>query len=180
MSLDIDKVKQIRKRLNLTQKQLAERAQVSQSLIAKIESQQLDPTLSNAKKIFNALEELSMKQEAKAEDIMTSRIISVVSEDDVKEAVLRMKKFNISQMPVIEEHKSVGLVSETTILDAMLEHKGKKVKDIMEDSPPVISKNTSVSAVSDLLKFYPLILVSDKGKLKGVITKSDLLAKMYQ
>ena len=180
MPIEIDKIKQIRKRLGLTQGQLAGRAQVSQSLIAKIESGRLDPTYSNAKKIFNALKELSKKQEAKASEIMSNKIISVSPQDDIKEAINKMKKFNISQMPVIEQDKSIGLVSESAILSAMLEKKAKTIKCMMEEAPPIISKDTSLSVISDLLKFYPLILVSDSGKLKGVITKSDLLAKLYK
>ncbi len=180
MSVEINEIKHIRKKLSLTQNELAQRAQVSQSLIAKIESGRLDPTYSNARKIFDALQEMSKKHEAKAEEIMTSKIISVSPDEDVKAAIEKMRKFNISQMPVIEHDKSIGLVSESTILEAMLNKKDKKIKDIMEDSPPVISKNTSLTVISDLLKFFPLILVSDDGRLKGTITKSDLLAVMYK
>lgn len=180
MPIEIDEIKHIRKKLGLTQNQLAQRAQVSQSLIAKVESGRLDPTYSNAKKIFDALQDLSKKQEAKAEEIMKNKIISISPEDDIKTAIETMKKFNISQMPVIEGHKSIGLISESNILSAILEKKAKKVKEVMEDSLPVVSKNTSINVISDLLKFYPLILVSEDGNLKGVITKSDLLAKMYK
>ncbi|MFH2028305.1 MAG: CBS domain-containing protein [Nanoarchaeota archaeon] len=179
MNISLDKIKQIRKSLGLTQGELAQRAQVSQSLIAKIEAGRLDPTYSNAKKIFNALEELSKKDEIKAEEVMTHKVIFVSSGDDIKEAIEKMKKHNISQVPVLDEDKSVGLVSESSILSAY-EKKSKKIKDIMEDAPPVISKNTSLSVFSDLLRFYSLIIVSDQGKLKGVITKSDLLAKMFK
>jgi len=180
MAIEVKDIKNIRKKLGLTQKQLADHAQVSQSLIAKIEAGLLDPTYSNAQKIFNALNELSKKQEAKAKDLMSNRIISVHQNDDIKEAIDKMKKFNISQMPVIDDHKSIGFISESIILEAMLAKKGKKIVDIMADAPPVVSKNTSISVVSDLLKFYSLVLVSDDGKLKGVVTKSDLLAKIYK
>jgi len=180
MTLEVDEIKQIRKKLGLTQNELAKRAQVSQSLIAKIESGRLDPTYSNAKKIFSALNDLGTKQEAKAKDLMSNKIISVHQNDTIKESIEKMKRFNISQMPVIEDHKSVGYISESVILEAMLNKKGKLIKDIMADAPPVVSKNTSVNAISDLLKFYSLVLVSDNGQLKGVITKSDLLSKLYQ
>ncbi len=180
MAIEIKDIKSIRKKLGLTQKQLADHAQVSQSLIAKIEAKLLDPTYSNAQKIFSALDELNKKQESKAKDLMSNRIISVHQDDNIKDAILVMKKYNISQMPVIDDHKSVGYISESVILEAMLDKKGKLIKDIMADAPPVVSKNTSVTVISDLLKFYSLVLVSDDGKLKGVVTKSDLLAKMYK
>ena len=55
MVIEIREIKEIRKKLGLTQGQLANMANVSQSLIAKIEAGRLDPTYSNATKIFEAL-----------------------------------------------------------------------------------------------------------------------------
>ena len=56
----------------------------------------------------------------------------------------------------------------------------KNVNEIMHDSPPVVSKNMGINAVASLLQFSPMVLVSENGKLKGVITKSDLLGKVYK
>lgn len=180
MPYELEEIKEIRKKFGLTQSQLAERAGVSQSLIAKVEAGRLDPTYSKAKKIFEAIDALGKKKELKAEQIMNNHIISVKPNDDIKSAIEKMKKANISQMPVIEEHKSIGIVSESIILEALLNKKGSKIKEIMEDSAPVVSKNTTVTAISNLLRFYPMVLVSDSGELKGVITKSDLLGKIYK
>lgn len=180
MPYELEEIKEIRKRFGLTQSQLADRAGVSQSLIAKVEAGRLDPTYSKAKRIFEAIDTLGRKKELRAEQIMNTHIISVKPYDDIKEAIKKMKKADISQMPVIEEHKSIGIVSESIILEALLNKKGSKIKDIMEDSAPVVSKNTTVAAISNLLRFYPMVLVSDGGELKGVITKSDLLGKVYK
>ena len=111
---------------------------------------------------------------------MSKHIISAKPSDGIKSAIEKMKKSNISQMPVIDEHKSIGIVSETIILEALLNKKGNKIKDIMEDSAPVVSKNTTITAISNLLRFYPMVLVSDHGELKGIITKADLLGKVYK
>ena len=72
------------------------------------------------------------------------------------------------------------MVSESTILDALLKSKGAKVKEIMQESPPIVSKTTSIQVVSNLLKHYPMVLVSEEGRLVGLITKSDLLEKLYE
>jgi predicted transcriptional regulator len=53
-----------------------------------------------------------------------------------------------------------------------------KVSEIMEDAPPVISRKTAKSIISNLLKYCPVVLVSEKGKLIGLITKADLLNKI--
>jgi len=180
MSYELEEIKKIRKKLGMTQTELANRAGVSQSLIAKIESGRIDPTYTKTKKIFAALTDLEKKEEIKAGQIMTDKIISVSPNESVKGAIGKMKKFQISQLPVLDDHKLVGLVSESTILDALLHSKGKEVKDVMQESPPIVSKTTSIQVVSNLLKYYPIILVSEEGKLVGVITKSDLLGKLYK
>ena len=179
MPYELKEIKHIRKKLGLTQFQLAKRADVSQSLIAKIEAGRLDPTYTNAKKIFTALTDLEKKKELKANDIMNKKVISVNPDDNIKSAISKMKKFQISQMPVIKENSSVGLISESIVLEHLTEKKAKFVKDIMEESPPIVSKETSSQAVSNLLRHCPMILVSKEGNLTGLITKADLLGKLY-
>ena len=180
MTYELEEVKKIRKKLGMTQTELANRAGVSQSLIAKIESARIDPTYTKTKKIFAALSELEKKEEINAGQLMTDKMVSVSPNAAIKDAISSMKKFQISQLPVMDEHKLVGLVSESTILDALLKSKATKVREIMQDSPPIVSKTTSIQVVSNLLKHYPMVLVSEEGKLIGLITKSDLLGKLYK
>ena len=180
MPYELSEIKQIRKSLGLTQSELAKKANVSQSLIAKIESGKIDPTFTKTKKIFETLNYMEKKEEIKAEEVMNAKIISVSPKDDIKDSISKMKKFGISQMPVIDEHKAIGLISESTLLDALMTNKGKKVEDIMEEAPPTVSKTASIRVISSLLHHYPMVLVSDSGKLIGLITKADLLAKLYK
>jgi len=180
MTYELEEIRKIRKKLGMTQTELANRAGVSQSLIAKIESGRIDPTYTKTKKIFAALSELEKKEEVKAEQLMASRIISVASGTPIKEAIGKMKKSQISQLPVIDSHKLVGLVSESIILEALLNQKGSEVKDVMQEAPPIVSKTTSMQVVSNLLKHYPMVLVSEGGRLVGLITKSDLLERLYK
>jgi|TARA_B100001971_G_C18191172_1_gene538679 predicted transcriptional regulator len=178
MTFELSEIKTIRKQLNLTQAELAKAANVSQSLIAKIEANRLDPTFTNAKKIFQTLESFQGKKELKAEEIMNKSIISVTSVTTIKEAINLLKKHAISQVPVIDTGHVVGFISETIILNALLEQKGTTVLDIMQDTPPIITKKSSIDVVSDLLKFYQMVIVGDKGKVLGVITRSDVLKKI--
>jgi len=180
MPYELSEIKKIRKSLGLTQTDLAKRANVSQSLIAKIESGKIDPTFTKTKKIFETLDLLQNKEEIKAEELMNRKVVSISPVDSIKESVSKMKKFEISQMPVIDGHNVVGLVSESTLLDALMSKKSNKIEEIMEESPPTVSKTASVKVVSSLLKHYPVVLVSESGKLVGLITKADLLSKLYK
>jgi predicted transcriptional regulator len=179
MPYELDEVKKVRKKLGMTQTELAKRANVSQSLIAKIESGRIDPTFTKTKKIFEALSDLEKKEEVKAAQIMNSKIIDISPDSSIKDAIGKMKKSNISQLPVIEHHKLIGLVSESTILDALIDGKAKLVRDIMQEAPPIVAKNTGIQVISSLLRHFPMVIVAEEGKLVGLITKADLIGKIY-
>ena len=180
--MELAEIKIIRKKLELTQSELAKRADVSQSLIAKIESDKIDPTFTNVQKIFNTLNELSKKEEILADKIMSKKIISIEPDESLGTAIKKMKKYEISQMPVIQKENVIGLVSESTILESLMkeDNTNLKVKDVMTEAPPTIPKNATKDMIIELLKYFPLLLVKEKGIIKGVITKSDLLASLYK
>ena len=186
MPYEISEIKQIRKKLNLTQQELARKAQVSQSLIAKIEAGRLDPTYSNAKKIFKAFDEMMQKEELNAKDLMIKRIITLRPDESIKSAIKKMRKYNISQMPVTENENCIGLVSEKTIINKIAEMENPEeltsleIHDIMRECPPIINPNTTYKVVSSLLIHYPIILVADKGKIIGLITKADMIDKILK
>ena len=179
--MELEEIRRMRKRLELTQKELAKLAGVSQSLIAKVESGKMDPTYSKAKKIFSVLESIKSRHEEKAGMFTTKKVIFTRKNERITDAAKKMKKNSISQMPVLEKGKVVGMVSETGILEMI--SKGKdiselKSEDVMEDAPPAISKNTPKEAIISLLRYTPIVLVHENGKCTGVITKADLLKRL--
>ncbi len=169
------------KKLDLTQAKLAKLANVSQSMIAKIEAGRLDPTYTKAKQILDALDELENKEDIKAADILTPRVETVQASDSIAFAAEKMQSLCMSQLPVIDDDKVIGLISEKTILEQITrgaspaEMATQPIRSIMELTPPLIPKTTPMRAVSELLKHSPIVVVVDKGKRLGVITKSDLL-----
>ncbi len=177
---EIEDIKRVRKKLGMTQSQLAKQASVSQSLIAKIEARRLDPTYTKVKQIFRALEDLERKEQVEISEIMNAKVISIGASAEIKEAISLMKKHQISQLPIVEDGHIVGLISEGVILDALMEQKAKVVKEIMADAPPLVPKNASMQMVSSLLRHCPMVVVSDQGRIAGVITKSDLIGKAYK
>ena len=177
---ELEEIKSLRKKFNLTQLDLAKLSGLSQSMIAKIEAGRLEPTFSNAKKIFNVLNSMTQEEELIANDFIKNKIISVNSKVKLKNVIKQMKKHNISQLPVINEGVLVGLISESIILENLFNNNGASlVEDIMADPPPSISENTPIKVISNLLKSFQMVIVNKKGKLFGVITKSDLIQKMY-
>jgi predicted transcriptional regulator len=171
-----------RRKLGLTQNQLAELAGVSQSYIAKLEAGKIEPSYLKVKAIFESLDKLERKKEVQATEIMTEDPIIVQQTATVQDAVEIMRRNGFSQLPVFSGDKPVGGVSERTLLDQMLfSEEGmsanrRLVKDIMEENWPMVAEDAPVSLLSNLLKFYPAVLVQKQGHVVGIITKADLLS----
>lgn len=182
MLYELERIKQMRQKLGLTQIQLANLAGVSQSLITKIERGNIEPSYSIAKRIFVLLEEkLAEKQkEIIAKNICTKGIVSIESRDTIEHAVKLMKKLAISQMPVIKDHNIVGSISEETFIRnyERLNSKNMRVEDIMDEPFPTISEDTHISLIRDILKIYAVVILTKQGKPTGIISKADLLKKL--
>jgi len=58
---ELHDIERLRKRFGLTQEELARKAGISQSLIARVESGMVDPRYSRIAKIFVALDEMKSK-----------------------------------------------------------------------------------------------------------------------
>ncbi len=175
---EIEMIKIKRKRLGLTQKKLAELVGVSQPLIARIESGDFDPKLSLVRKIFEVLEEVEGKA-INAEKIMNSPVKVVETTARLREAVEIMMKHGISQMPIVKKSKVVGSITESGVVKIMLEKgvaAGKiRVEECMEAPFPTVSKCECLDTISKLLLSSPAVLVSERSKLLGIITKHDVM-----
>lgn len=173
-------IAKIRRQLGLTQTELARKAKVSQSLIARVEAGTVDPRYTKIAKLFEALDSLRKKEDT-ASQIMTPKCIGIEVGKSMEYAAKKMKKYNVSQMPIFEGNVIVGAISEKTVLDQIA--KGKDVKKLsaepvhyyMEDAFPTVNPETPLSLISTLLEHNSAVIVLDKGKCKGVITKADLL-----
>lgn len=177
----LDWIRKRRVSLGLTQGELARLAGVSQSLIAKIEGGKADPSYSNAKSIFEALDSLQAGEEKKAEELMLSPVFYAKISEPIGKTLSLMREKGVSQLPVLDGGLVVGTISESAVLSLI--EKGCRMEDIrrtpvreaMEPALPQVGRNTRYSSVIQLLKESPAILVVEKGKILGIITKADLV-----
>jgi predicted transcriptional regulator len=178
----LDEIKKLRRKFHLNQKELATRAGVSQSLIAKIEAGKIDPSFTRAQQIFQALEQLRNQEEVKAKQLMNEKVFFTKRQEAIKEVIKTMKTKGISQMPVQEKGRIVGVISEGLILNKIAESPQKvsslRVDEVMEEAPPIVSLATGLRALLELLREYPIVLVAEKGEIKGIISKTDVLGKV--
>ena len=177
----IEEVAKKRRIAGLTQQKLARLAGVSQSLIAKLESQKIDPAYTKVKSIFDTLERLQTETEVLAEDMLHNKVIGIQKTDPVSKAVQTMAEHGYSQLPVFDGEHPVGSISEKTIIGKVSAGKDlsqvskRLVGEVMEEAFPQISDDTPLSLITNLLQTYSAVLVSKKGDIIGIITKADLL-----
>ncbi len=184
---DISRIKRIREKYNITQKELAGRAKVSQSLIARIEGGEIDPRYSKVRSILSALDELDKKEAGpKAGDIMSGDVLGVQVNDSVDSATNIMRSNNISQLPVFDGSRLVGSISEKIIIHQISSKvtfeqlSNKRVGEIMGGIFPSIDPKTPLSVISTLLGHSLAVVVMDRGNVTGIITKADLLRFIHK
>lgn len=177
----IDYIKQGRIRLGMTQRELASLSGISTSMINQIESGRCKPSYDTAKKIFEVLSSQEGKTSLKAGDICSKEVISVQKDEKLEVAIEKMMKNSISQIPVFDVSKIVGLVSEDILARKVLESDDKKnihqvpILQIMEAPPPIVDIATPAKALIPLVRFTKCVLVSRTGEITGIITISDTL-----
>jgi len=166
-------LKKLRVEAGLTQRKLAELVGVSQAHIAKIEGERVDPRLSTVNRILRVLTEGEGK---KCGDIMTKEVIFARPNDRVRKVSDLMIKYAISQLPVIENGRVIGTVTEENIIKNLSSTIADEVvKRVMQPPLPSVPEDTSVSMIRALLEDHPGVLVMSKGDIAGIITRSDLL-----
>jgi len=174
-----EEIRQARKKLGITQTELAKRAGVSQAYIAKIESGQADPKLSTLRMISQALQS-PPSNDLTAGSIASAPALSVRPSDNVIRAVRLMERHGISQLPVIERGKQVGSISEGTILRLLSQGSNaqsllrRNIRSVMEEPFPTVDQSASLQSVISLLEHSPAVLTVDRERITGIITKADL------
>lgn len=166
-------LKKMRIDAGLTQKKLAQLAGVSQAHIAKIEHAKVDPRLTTVNKILRVLTEGEKK---KCKDVMTKGVLFTKPNDSILKVSEIMVRHAISQTPVLYKNKVVGTVTEKSIIKNLTSNIAtKKVKDIMDPPLPTVNDDTNINNIQTLLEKNQGILVTNRKKVIGIITRSDLL-----
>lgn len=118
------------------------------------------------------------------EDVMTKKVISVDKDVSLKRVLDLMKKHDITKIPVVEEKQLVGIITDNLIAYKLGSIRKRTVSASRLHASSVTEKTFEVvTPKTDLKTIFKkvgepgptMLLVVDKGKLVGVLTKADLL-----
>ncbi len=111
-----------------------------------------------------------------------NQLISVSSDDSVIEAFHKMKEKGLTQLPVIENEKVMGSISENKILHLLIENpnaKTAKVGDVMAGAFPFVDWNSTSTDISKhITKDNSAVLVTKPTGDLAIITEFDLIEAM--
>lgn len=105
-------------------------------------------------------------------------LVSVSPQDTVSAALAKMNEAGVTQIPVLEDNRSVGSLRESRVLAKLLDDRSLldgMVGDVMEASFPVLDVDTSLNEIKAKLHHSPAILIEDFKRITGIITRSDVL-----
>jgi len=103
-------------------------------------------------------------------------VISVDRNAKVGEAIALMKAHGISQLPVMDEGRVVGTLSERALLEhALTGSRDTLAGELANRDFCVVSPTTEVPVVTDLLRKARMALVMEDRALLGVLTRIDLI-----
>lgn len=170
-------LRQRRRDLGLTQQAVADAADVSQPLIARIEGGSVDPRLSTVRRIVEALE-THEAEVTRAADLMTGDVATVEADADVRVAAQRMSDAAFSQLPVVEDGVVVGSITLRDLAPLDDDARSNPVRRHMREPFPAVSPEATRTEVKSILEHSRAVLVTDAGRPIGIITEADLAARL--
>ncbi|MDQ7782103.1 MAG: CBS and ACT domain-containing protein [Desulfomonilaceae bacterium] len=127
-------------------------------------------------------------------DWMSTNVITVNADDTMYKAIELLTENHISMMPVMEEGKLVGVVTDRDLKRAspsdaspldfqrLLYHLARlEVGAIMNRYPVTIPDDLTVAEAAEVLLEHQISgcpVVDEQGAIKGIITKSDIFKVM--
>lgn len=105
-------------------------------------------------------------------------VVSVAPTDNLNTAYGRMKLYDVSQLPVLENDKIVGIIDESDILLTVFGGDQKfstKVSAVMTTNLKTVSPATSLEEAMEFFKKGLVVIVENKGTFLGLITQIDVL-----
>jgi len=107
-----------------------------------------------------------------------NRLVFINPDTEIGVAISLMKKFGISQLPVISDNVQVGSIREIAVMKKLADKtgsNGEKVSEFMDPPFPTVKIDDKIAAPLNLLKTQNALAVTQNGKVVDIITTIDVI-----
>ena len=113
------------------------------------------------------------------ENHIEKTLVSVYAEELVSHAVAKMRKYNISQIPVMKDDEFVGSLNDTHTYQFLIDNPDSinaPISSIMQKPFPTVEENTTIEEISKLInKETPAVLVKLNNGSFHIVTRQDII-----
>lgn len=115
-------------------------------------------------------------------DIMTSDVETCSLRDNIYEVSLKMKELNVGVIPIVENERLVGIITDRDIVLRCIAEKNppsSKVEEVMSDNLFTVSPDTTTQEVARIMAKEQIrrLPVVENGKLVGIVALGDLAVR---
>jgi cystathionine beta-synthase len=126
---------------------------------------------------------LKREQHGDLRDLISRRheelaVVSVAPDDRLATAYGRMKLYDISQLPVLEADRLVGIIDEWDLLMAVQQGSDRFAQPVhtaMTTRVETVGLRTPIAELSQTFSKGHVAIVVDQGRFHGLITRMDVL-----
>jgi cystathionine beta-synthase len=109
-------------------------------------------------------------------------LVTVFAEELVSHAIAKMRKFGISQIPVMKDNTFVGSIDDSAIYQTLVEKpelRDAAISSIMGPVFPIVKSGTHIEELCKLInKSTPAVLVEADSGEKHIVTRYDIISAM--
>jgi len=104
--------------------------------------------------------------------------VTAAPEDSLAAVLARMRLYDISQLPVLENGQLVGIVDEWDLISHVQGDSQRfslPVRQAMTRNVEILDKHAPESALRNIFDRGLVAVIADNGRFVGLITRSDVL-----
>jgi cystathionine beta-synthase len=109
-------------------------------------------------------------------------LVTLFAEELVSHAIAKMRKFSISQIPVLKDGNFVGSIDDSSVYQALVENpelRDAPISSIMGEAFPIVKAATHVEELCKLInKNTPAVLVNMPDGGHHIVTRYDIISAM--